>query len=173
MQVQQRIKPTKTRKITMVAVMAALIYLMTVFVKVPLPSLNGAYINFGDIVIYICAYLLGGPVTALAAGIGSCLADLTVGAVIYAIPTLIIKALMGLTAGVLTKKQNFPSYLVACLCGGCIMVGGYALFEYFAFGAAYVITSLPMNAIQFGVSVGIALGFYKVVKSISGTFAYR
>lgn len=163
----------KTRKITVVAVMTALIFVITWLIKFPVPGTGGAYLNFGDIVIYMCAYILGGPLTAIAAAIGSCFADLAVGSAVYALPTLIIKGLMGLSAGLLMRKKGFGFYLLGALAAGAIMVGGYAAFEFFAFDQLYMVASLPFNFIQYGAAVAVAMMFYTVVKNISKYFGFR
>ena len=154
-----------TKLITTSAIMAALVFVLTILVRVPVPALNGqAYFNLGDTMIYFAAYVLGGMPAMFAAGIGSFLADLSVGAVVYAIPTLIIKGFMGFLCGYMMKKGNFRMYLLACIIGGAIMTFGYALFEYFAFDVAYVLVSLPANCIQWACGAGVALVLYKVAK---------
>jgi len=163
----------KTRRITMVAIMAALIFVITWLVKFPVPGTGGAYLNFGDIIIYMCAYILGGPLTALAAAIGSGFADLAVGSAVYIIPTIIIKGLMGFVAGSINKKQNLGFYVVACITAGAIMTGGYALFEYFAFDAAYALTAMPFNLIQWFGSAAISMLFFPAARQISIHYDFR
>lgn len=157
-------KMKKTQQIAMTAVMAALIFVVTFLVKFPVPVSGGAYLNFGDVAIYICAYLLGGPLTAAAAAIGSFLADLAVGSAVYAVPTLIIKGVMGLAAGIIAKKHTFGFYILACAAGGAIMVFGYALFEYFFFDPAMAAASMPFNLIQWGGSVAVAALLYPALR---------
>ena len=76
------------------AIFAALEFVVTYLVSFPIPVIQGAYVNAGDVVLYLGAALLGGPWQALAAGIGSMLADLMLGSAVYAIPTLLIKMTM-------------------------------------------------------------------------------
>ncbi len=164
--------PQNTRRITVVAVMTALIFVITWLIKFPVPGTGGAYLNFGDIVIYMCAYILGGPLTAIAAAVGSCFADLAVGAAVYALPTLVIKGVMGLIAGLIMRKRGFGFYLLGAVCAGAIMVGGYAAFEFFAFDQMYMVASLPFNFIQYGAAVAVAMIFYTVVENISKYFGF-
>lgn len=164
---------SKTRKLTMAAVMAALIFVVTFLVRIPIPATNGGYLNLGDTVIFICAYLLGGPIAAAAAGVGSALADMASGYAIYAIPTLIIKGLMGFVVGVITKRHGFGFYALACVTGGGIMVLGYAVFEYFAFGPGNMLAGLPFNLIQWAVSVAVALAFYSGMRRLALHFKFR
>ncbi len=160
-------KKINIQKITMVAVMAALIFVVTWLVKVPLPGAGGqAYFNLGDMLIYVSAYILGGPLTALAAAIGSGLADFAVGAYLYVVPTIIIKALMGLVAGIIDNKKDVKRYLLACVVAGAIMTAGYTLYEYAIVGALYANISFYMNLIQWAAGVAAAMAFYPAARRI-------
>jgi len=141
--------------------MAALIFILTFSVRIPVPGLaGGAYLNLGDSLIYCAAYILGGIPAMFAAGIGSLLADIAGGALIYAPATLVIKGLMGLACGAMLLKPSFGRFVFACVTGGAIMVVGYGLYELFVFGAAYALTSLPFNLIQWAGGVAVALLLY-------------
>lgn len=171
---RQTYTANKTRMLTTIAAMAALTFVVTWLVKVPIPVGNGAYLNFGDVVIYMCAFMLGGPGAAIAAGIGSMFADFAVGAgAVYAVPTLIIKATMGFVAGTITKKQTFASYVIACIVGGAIMTFGYGFYEFVMFGASYALASIPYNLIQWVGSAVLACVLYGVVKRLSSHFHFR
>ena len=61
----------KVYKIALAAVMAALIYVATMFFTIPLPG-NG-YANLGDCFVIIAGFVLGPVYGACAAGIGSAL----------------------------------------------------------------------------------------------------
>ncbi len=148
----------KIRIITFSAVSAAIIFIGTWVFKIPIPGTSG-YINLGDSMIYISAFLLG-PVAAAAAAIGSALADLAGGYAVYIPATLIIKGLMGLIFALLSRKRAFAPYAVACVTGGAVMTAGYAVFEIFVFGFAYALTSVPYNLAQWGGNVVIAILLY-------------
>ena len=161
-----------TRKLAVSSVMAALIFIITFTVKIPVFS-QGAYVNLGDTIIYLTSFILGGVPALFAAGIGSLLADIAGGAVVYAPATLIIKAAMGLLGGYMTLRPSFFRFTLAAIVCGAIMVAGYGLFEYFTFGAAYAIGSLPFNLIQWGGGAGIAIALYKPALKIRSTFHFR
>ena len=57
------------------AMLAALPCIATMVIKVPTIGTNG-YVNIGDSVVVLSMWILGNPYGALAAGIGSGLADL-------------------------------------------------------------------------------------------------
>ncbi len=87
---------TKTQKIVMAAMLAALVCVATMIVKIPSP-LKG-YLNLGDCVVLLSGWILSPVYGFLAAGIGSALADLFSGYVTYAPATFLIKGIMALIA---------------------------------------------------------------------------
>ena len=163
-----------TRRLTVSAVMAALVFVLTLSIRIPVPALaGGAYINLGDSLIYCAAFILGGVPAMFAAGIGSMLADIAGGALIYAPATLVIKGAMGIVCGTLMFKGSFAKFVFASVVGGAIMVAGYGLYEIFVFGTAYALTSLPFNLIQWAGGVGIALLLYVPFSKMRRSFRFR
>lgn len=155
-------------KITSIAVTAALVFVITWLIRLPVPVSAGAYLNFGDVVIYIAAFILGGPMGAIAAGVGSLLADLAGGAAVYALPTLIIKGAMAFLVGaIMAKRRKFGFFVLSCILAGAIMVAGYFVFEYLMFGFAYAASALPFNLVQWGGSVAAALALFPVAKRMA------
>ncbi|MDR2156289.1 MAG: ECF transporter S component [Clostridiales Family XIII bacterium] len=162
------LKRNRTTDIAVTALTAALIFVVTWTVRIPIPfASGGGYLNMGDVMIYLCAYLLGGPRAAIAAAVGSGLADLTAGAAIYILPTCIIKGSMGFAAGAISKGRGFRHYLLSAVVGGAIMVVGYASFEYFFFNPAYAFASIPFNTIQWGGCAVITAAVYTMAKKIN------
>jgi uncharacterized membrane protein len=97
----------------------------------------------------------------LAAGLGSALADLFSGYVIYAPATFVIKGLMALVACFtyrLLAKKLAPtlSRTVGGLLAEVLMVLGYFLFEGVLYGFIPSAVNIPANAIQG--AVGLVLG---------------
>lgn len=161
-------KQWSVQKLTLSAVMAALLFVMTFLIRIPVLALGG-YIHMGDTVIYLCSYLLGGPIGAVVAGVGSALADLASGAAVYIIPTFVIKTLMGFLVGFLISHKNHVShgfFALACLAGGAWMTIGYFLFETAAFGVGYALAALPYNLIQFGANVVCAVALKSVADRV-------
>ena len=91
----------KARIIAITGVLAALTCAATMVVRVPSPS--GGYMNLGDTLVLLSAWLLGPWYGAAAAGIGSALADL-IGYPLYAPATLLIKGGMAIITGLLLRK---------------------------------------------------------------------
>ncbi|NCB31324.1 MAG: hypothetical protein EOM66_07950, partial [Clostridia bacterium] len=121
----------KVRLTVRIAMLCALVTVVTISMVIPIPNMTGAYVNVGDAIVYTCAYMLGGGWGALAAGIGSAAADLILGSALYAPATLVIKGLMALVAGKLMARGtgSFKSRLLAVALGGLVMPLGYFLYE--------------------------------------------
>ncbi len=150
---------TKTQKIVMAALLAALTCVATMIIKIPSP-LKG-YLNLGDSVVLLSGWLLSPLYGFLAAGVGSALADIFSGYVTYAPATLVIKGLMALAAcfgfKILNKKLgNLPSRIISGIVAEIIMVLGYFVFEGFLYGFIPSIVNIPANVMQ-GIA-GIILG---------------
>lgn len=97
------------------ALMTAFVFITTSLIKIPIPFTNG-YIHAGDMSIFIAGILLGPLHAAFAAGVGSALADFLGGYAHWVLPTLIIKSLMGLLIGYLSKPSTKTKpYLVAAI----------------------------------------------------------
>ena len=86
-----------TKRIVMAAMLAALTCVATMVIKIPSP-LKG-YLNLGDCVVLLAGWMLSPVYGFLAAGIGSALADVFSGYVLYAPATFVIKGAMALVEG--------------------------------------------------------------------------
>ncbi len=150
---------TKTQKIVMASLLAALCCVATMIIKIPSP-LKG-YLNLGDCVVLLSGWILSPLYGFLAAGLGSALADVFSGYVTYAPATFIIKGLMALIAYFVfkilqNKIGNLPSRIISGIVAEVIMVLGYFVFEGFLYGFIPSIVNIPANAMQ-GLA-GIILG---------------
>ena len=115
--------------VVMAGLLAALGCVATLVLQVPSPT--GGYMNLGDTVVILGAYLMGPVWGAVAGGVGPALADLISGYAVYVPATLIIKAIMGLLAAGLYRalhKKNWA--MVVCgVAAEAVMVVGYWLFD--------------------------------------------
>ncbi|MFW9984965.1 MAG: ECF transporter S component [Candidatus Odinarchaeota archaeon] len=91
----------KSLLISITAIMAALIAVLTISFQIAVPATQG-YFNLGEVGVYISALLFGPIIGGLAGGIGSMTADLATGYVIYAPGTLVIKGMEGFLVGYLS-----------------------------------------------------------------------
>ncbi len=150
---------TNTKKIITASMLAALCCVATMIIKIPSP-LKG-YLNLGDCVVLLSGWFLSPAYGFLAAGVGSALADVFSGYVIYAPATFVIKGLMALIAylgfKILQNKiGNLPSRIISGIAAELIMISGYFVFEGFLYGFTPSIVNIPANAVQ-GLA-GIILG---------------
>lgn len=153
---------TKTKKIVMAALMAALACVATMIIKIPSP-LKG-YLNLGDCIVLTAGWLLSPTYGFLAAGLGSALADVFSGYVTYAPATFIIKGLMALIAfygfKLLNKKiGNLPSRIISGIVAEIVMILGYFVFEGFLYGFISSAVNIPANGVQgiAGLIIGVIL----------------
>ena len=161
--------PTNSLSLSMTAIFAALICVLTMIIAIPIPATQG-FINIGDAGVMIAGLLLGPVIGGLAGGIGSALADIFLGYTIYAPATLIIKGLEGFIIGIIANpRKNYQKFtyrdIVAVIIGGIIMVTGYFFYELLLFGFPAALYEFILNGfIQFGLSSIIALIFAKTVR---------
>ena len=151
---------SKTQKIVLAALMAALTCVATMIVKIPSPMKG--YVNLGDCAVLAAGWILSPGYGFLAAGIGSALADLFSGYVIYAPATFVIKGGMAVIAFLLfhvLKKVTgkIAARLLSGVSAEIFMVLGYFLFEGILYGFGPSLVNIPANAAQ-GVA-GVVIGF--------------
>lgn len=153
---------SKTKKIVISALLASLCCVATMIIKIPSP-LQG-YLNLGDCIVLLSGWLLAPGYGFFAAGLGSALADLFSGYVIYAPATFIIKGCMALIAyfcfKLMGKKLGkLPTRLIGAVLAEIFMVLGYYVFEGFLYGFVPSAVNIPANAIQgaAGVIIGVIL----------------
>ncbi len=153
---------TRTKKIVMASLLAALACVATMVIKIPSP-LQG-YINLGDCVVLVAGWMLSPVYGFLAAGIGSALADLLSGYLIYAPATFLIKGCMALIAfyGVkLLQKPmgNLFSKITSGIAAETVMIIGYFVFEGFLYGFTPSLVNIPANGVQgvAGIIIGVLL----------------
>lgn len=154
-------------KLTVISAMfAAFVCVATIVIKIPTP-LNG-YINLGDCVILVAAFLLPCGYAALAAGVGSCLADVLLGYMAYAPATFVIKSLMVIVAFVVSKLLKRKNQILVNVLPGVFaelwMVLGYYVFEGFMYGFSASLVNIPMNLIQGVAGLVLAIILIKVLK---------
>lgn len=139
------------KKLVLAALFTALTVVATMVIRIPSPM--GGYVNLGDTLVLLSAWVLG-PVWGMAAGgIGSMLADL-LGYPPYAAATLVIKALMALIAGGIFRAmgstgRTLAARLVGALAAEVLMVLGYFAFEGVFLGLGWsAVLNIPANLVQ-------------------------
>lgn len=145
--------------LTYSAIFAALIFLATAYLSVPLPVMG--YVHLGDGFILLAAALLPTPYAVLAAVIGAGAADIVSGYAIYLPATVIIKALSAVLVSYKTKRIISARNLTATIPVVFLCAGGYYLYEVLIYRSLVSpLVSVPFNLVQsiFGGTVFILLG---------------
>ena len=153
---------TPTQKTVIAALFAALVCVATMLIKIPSP-LKG-YINLGDGIVLLAAWILPPAYGLIAAGLGSALADLYAGYVMYVPATFVIKALMAVAAytvyHLLIKKiPDTVSRILSGVLAEIVMILGYFLFEGILYGFGASLVNIPANGVQgvAGIVIGVVL----------------
>lgn len=115
------------RLLALTGLFAALGCVGTMVLQVPSPT--GGYMNLGDAVVILGAWLLGPVYGAVAGGVGPAMADLLSGYAVYVPATLVIKAVMALTAALLYRALKRRGLLLCAAAAEVPMVLGYWLFD--------------------------------------------
>ncbi len=151
----------KTTRLVFIALLAALCCVATMVIPIPTPT--GGYLNAGDIVVVLSAMLAGPFYGAAAAGVGSVLADLFAGYVVYAPGTLIAKGLAAMVIGLIWRsgRQNLPAAIFAGVCGELVMALVYFLYESLCLGFGWAAAAeIPGNLLQGAVGIVGGLALY-------------
>ena len=164
-------KKETIRKLVLSAMFAALCCVATLVVQIPIAT---GYLNVGEGMCLLSGLVLGPWYGMAAAGLGSGLADLLAGYGIYVPATLIIKALVALTAAQcfrLTrtngKLRNPAGVLLAQLPAEAVMVIGYYAFETVLLQEpAVAAASVPNNLLQAGIGIVLASGLYLALSRV-------
>lgn len=155
-------KRISAKSISLCALMMAMCYVATAFVSIPGFTGKG-YINAGDVVIIVSAYILGVKYSVISSSVGSTLADITLGYTLYAPCTFVVKFLMAFFASLIFKSARKcigtkKYYLFICLgafVSELIMTAGYFLYEYILYGYSAI----------YGLAGNFSQGFLGVVGS--------
>ena len=157
----------KTRLIVLSALFAALACVATMVIRIPSPFKG--YLNLGDSVVLLSGWLLPPVYGALAAGLGSALADLFSGYVTYAPATFVIKALLAVAAhfcALTLAKHTKPGIarLISGLVAIVILAGGYLLFEGILYGFAPSLVNVLPKALQGAAGLVLGLAMVRIVE---------
>lgn len=141
------------------ALFIAIVFLGVFIIKFPGPF---GYAHIGDSMIFLAVLMLGGKRGAVSGGLGAALADIVSGYTIWAVPTLICKALMALVMGAMVKHHAFglkgrALWILSAVVGGLTQGIAYVLFWFVLFGKAAAIAAVP--GLIFQTVSGIIIAF--------------
>ncbi|MDR2090701.1 MAG: ECF transporter S component [Clostridiales bacterium] len=160
-----------TKKIAYTGIFTALTAVLTLF-SIPVPG--GGYIHLGDGMIFLACAVLPVPYAVFAAGVGSMIADLSLGYTQYFIPTLLIKAAMALIVCLLGKNADKDRKRVwVFLTASLFMQFAYFVYELFLndFAVAGGVLHVFMGLLQtvFSVPLGVFLVRYAKKNGLIGS----
>ncbi len=160
-------KRDSTGKIVIAALFAALSCVATLIVKIPTPMKG--YVNLGDTIVLIAGWTFAPWLVFFAVGLGSALADIFLGYIIYAPATFVIKTAMAFAAyfiykAIKGKKSGLIAKAVSGFMAEIIMVAGYFVFEGFLYGFGSALVNIPANALQGSVCLVLAVLFHKALE---------
>lgn len=154
------------RRLTVTAVMAAMITLMTAYIfHIPV-GIHGGYVHLGDALIYLTASILPLPYACAAGIIGGGLADLLT-APMWAPATMIIKGLLCIPFSRKGNKIISKKNLFALLIAGLITIFGYYIAEGILYGFTMAFfVSITGNAVQAAGSAAVYIVFASALDKI-------
>lgn len=157
----------QTKKLVTAAMFAALVCVATMSIRIPTPG-TGGYIHPGDAVVILSGIYLSPAWAFLAAGIGSAMADLLGGYIIYVPVTFIIKGLAAFLGSYAFKhlkghfKTMYPAVAAAGLIDMALVAGGYCFCETFLYGLPAALAGVPSNLLQGGAGLVISCALYTI-----------
>ncbi|MDR2045383.1 MAG: ECF transporter S component [Clostridium sp.] len=157
------------QKICLVGLMAAVVYVTSAFVQIPIPTAIGnTRLHMGNVMCLLSGFLLGPLWGGLAAGIGSAFFDLTNPAYLSSAPfTFLFKFLMAWICGLLYAKRKgraVPRSFLAAALGALSYV---LLYLSKSFLESYLFLQLPYEAVILSVSQKAAVSASNAVIAVA------
>ena len=146
--------------VAMSAVVAAAVAVATL----PSIPIGIGYLNFGEIVIYTAAFVLGGVVGGLGGGIGAAAADVFLGWTLFAPFSLVGKGIEGFVVGRLAGEST-RSRIIAVAAGAPFMITSYVVAVVIFEGIPYAGIELIVDIIQASVGLVVALPLSRALES--------
>ncbi len=167
---------SNTMDVAIIGLMAALVFTGTYFFKIP--SAFG-YTHLGDCMIILTVCLFGTRRGVLAGAIGAGLSDFIGGYAVWVVPTMVLKGLWALIAGLITYKLlpgRKYSWLLGAIIGGIVHVAGYTLVKIplygpvVAFGEVFTLTCQTTAGIVLGGVAYTVLSQSPAIRSLQAKF---
>lgn len=163
MDMKKEYRSVNTQLMAVAAVMIALVAVLTLWVRIPIPA-TGGYVHMGDVGVFFAAFAFGPLVGLVAGGTGTALADVIGGYAAFAPLTLVAHGLQGWLAGYLGRGRDTKGLVAAWAVGGLAVVLVYFLGEWLVYGLGYSVALAEVipNLMQVGVGglVGVPLTLF-------------
>lgn len=162
-------KKITTSEITLIGLMAAMVYVTSKFLQIPIPTaIDETRLHMGNVMCLLSGLLLGPIYGGLSAGIGSAFFDLTSPAYITSAPfTFAFKFFMAWSCGILYQKWHNHKNTVLCsaLSGTVGALSYVILYLIKSFISSYFLLQMPFEAVI------LALGQKGLFSTINGIIA--
>lgn len=146
-----------------VSALGVVVIFLTTLLHIPLASHRFGF-HLGEAVIFLVSAILGPFVGAVTASLGSVLADLQMGYLIWIPFTLLVKAGEGYVVGELVVRRGKLDWH-AFFWGALIMVGGYGISAFILFGWPALLIEIPIDIFQCFSGFLISCFIYKILSS--------
>lgn len=161
---KEKYREVQTKDMTITALMAALVFVGTFFLKVSSPT---GYIHLGDCMILLTVCLFGWKKGAVAGAIGAGLADIAGGWVVWMVPTIFLKVMwawvMGMVIEHVMKGRKF-GWLVGAAAGAPLHILGYTVVRIFLYGKKTAILEVLPLTVQTLSGVVLCAVIYQAFK---------
>lgn len=155
--------PMAIRRLTLTALMAALVFVFTVAVR--LPTAAGGYLHLGDAAVAFSAFAFGPLVGAVAGALGTGLADLYGGYPQFALISFLVHGSQGWLMGWLVQgRLKTAVVFLSIVCGSIVVVAGYFFAEVLLYGVAVALSEVLPNALQSMVGAGLGVSLFLAVR---------
>lgn len=151
-----------TRRMTQMALLTAMIVVISLFFIVPVPA-TGGFVTLCDAGIYAVALLFGPQMGLLVGGLSGGMIDLLSGYPQWMLFSLLIHGVQGYVVGLFFKKGVGSQYIGLSL-GAIILVIGYALATALLYGVGAGLASIVGNVIQSAVGIVFGIPLSRVLK---------
>ncbi len=174
-------KKITVQEITLIGLMAAMVYVASAFLQIPIPTAIGnTRIHMGNVLCLLSGLILGPVWGGMAAGIGSAFFDLTNPAYITSAPfTFIFKFLMAWVCGILYMKwKNLgKTVLYSAIAGAAGAVTYVILYLSKSFIEDHILLKLPLEGVLVDVGqkgiVSLINGIIAVIVAVPLSMAIR
>ncbi len=163
----------KTFDLIITGLLAALVFVSTVFLNLKLPIGNGGLVHLGTAMLFIASILYGPKKGALAGAIGMGLFDMIGGWMLWAPITIVARGLQGFIVGKIAwsngrKGNSIALNLIATIISMPFMIAVYYIGEGILYGNWVApLASIPGDLIQNALGVIIAVPVCIVLKKVS------
>lgn len=152
------------KNIAKVGLLSALAIVAIAVFRIPGPGGN-VYFHLGETVMITSAVFLGKRSGGFVGGVSGAVADILLGAALWAPFSLVIHGLKGWIIGSLADGQGGKRDLLAMWAGVSVMIIGYTLTAGMLYGAAVMPVEFIGDLSQGGIGVIMAFAFTKALSA--------